>query len=370
MNTKSQERSNNTMDKIIIFLLLNITIVFLLVVVLYIRIIIIPFYKKIYLFSDKCVIVLRYIKTIQKFIVIDINHNAQKCENITKAKIIYKPLNSIFTHFDSSFHATIYTVYKTHKTKDFSIKTSEHQKFFTYRYGHIIYTPYNKIAIVYSIKERNETPEHTLKIIESAQYALSEILIKANVLNDDDTGEHLRRMGAFSTYLAYKYATTYNTVSMDFVNKIRIYAPLHDVGKIGLPDSLLKTPSRYTNEQRRLMQRHVVIGAQLLSDKHIDKIARNIALYHHERWNGSGYVIGLTGNQIPLEARIVMIADVWDSLIHKRVYKRAFSEEYSINEIVSNANILFDKVLVDLFFSDMDILRKINHETLFSIDVN
>ncbi len=106
-----------------------------------------------------------------------------------------------------------------------------------------------------------------------------------------------------------------------------MYASLHDVGKVGLPDSLLKKPGKYTPEEFIAMQEHVVIGGRMLESDEIDPMARNVALYHHEKWNSSGYVHQLAGEAIPLEARIVTIADVYDALTSKRVYKEAFTDE-------------------------------------------
>ena len=116
----------------------------------------------------------------------------------------------------------------------------------------------------------------------------------------------------------------------EFVQKIKLYASLHDVGKVGIPDSLLKKPGKYTPEEFIAMQEHVRIGYQILSTTEMDEMAGNIAFYHHEKWDGSGYVSKLSGEDIPLEARIVALADVYDALMSKRVYKDEFLEDKTL----------------------------------------
>ena len=182
--------------------------------------------------------------------------------------------------------------------------------------------------------------------VESMTIALVNALENANLYNDSDTGNHIKRIGEYSALLAEQYGC-----DRDFVKRIKLYAPLHDVGKVGLSDSILKKPGKYTDEEFRQMQDHVVIGARMLESDDIDSMARAIALYHHEKWNGAGYVNRLAGEAIPLEARIVAVADVYDALISKRVYKAAFSEEKADSIIRAEAGTHFDPGIVETFFA-------------------
>ncbi len=188
--------------------------------------------------------------------------------------------------------------------------------------------------------------EEKTKKIEHITIALVNALENANLYNDSDTGSHLKRIGAYSTFIAEQFGC-----DRDFVKRIKLYAPLHDVGKVGLPDTLLKKPGKYTAEEFTAMQEHVVIGARMLGSDNIDVMARNIALYHHEKWEGTGYMHYLTGEDIPLEARIVTIADVYDALISKRIYKEAFPEEKADRIIREESEKHFDPKIIECFFT-------------------
>lgn len=181
--------------------------------------------------------------------------------------------------------------------------------------------------------------------IEKLNFCMVSALENANTYNDTDTGFHIRRVASYSALLAEKAG-----VSPKLVNKIRLYAPLHDIGKVGIPDRILKKPDMYSPEEFELMKQHVTIGAEMLSGKGFDEVARNITLYHHEKWDGSGYLQGLKGEEIPIEARIVAIADVYDALSTRRSYKNAFSEEKTDQIIKKEAGNHFDPRLIDVFF--------------------
>jgi putative two-component system response regulator len=137
---------------------------------------------------------------------------------------------------------------------------------------------------------------------------------------------------------------------------LELAATMHDTGKIGIPDEILKAPRRLTDEEMTIMKTHTSIGEQILSqsDTPVFQLAAEDALRHHEKWDGSGYPDGLTGSDIPESARIVAIADVFDALTMKRVYKKAWSIDEALNELKTNANSHFDPNLVELFFSIKD----------------
>ena len=199
-----------------------------------------------------------------------------------------------------------------------------------------------EIHLTYLVEEKTQK-------LQKMTLAMVTALENANLFNDDDTGNHIRRVSEHSAILAEGYGC-----SFDFIKKIRLYASLHDVGKVGIPDAILKKPGRYTVEEFKIMKAHVDIGVRMLSNNEIDDMARNIVRYHHEKWDGSGYLKGLKGENIPLEARIVSLADVYDALVTKRVYKNAFSEEEADRIIREGSGTHFDPKLVEVFFKNKD----------------
>lgn len=201
--------------------------------------------------------------------------------------------------------------------------------------------------------------EEKTKKIERTTSALVTALENANFYNDSDTGDHIKRVGEYSALLA-KHAGQ----DAEFVKRIRLYASLHDVGKVGLPDALLKKPGKYTGDEFEKMKEHVLIGARMLDDSELDEMAKNIAKYHHEKWDGTGYVEGLAGDSIPIEARMVALADVYDALGQKRVYKDSFPEDEIDAIIEENRGRQFDPLLVDIYLDKKDEFLRI--KTMFS----
>ncbi|MCB2183552.1 MAG: response regulator [Desulfobulbaceae bacterium] len=187
------------------------------------------------------------------------------------------------------------------------------------------------------VDEKTET-------IEKMTLSLVSVLEDANLANDDDTGNHIRRVSEYSALIADAYGA-----DREFVKRIRLYASLHDVGKVGIPDAILKKPGKYTRDEFELMKEHVVIGFGMMDNAQIDPMAKNIARYHHEKWNGTGYVDGLQGEEIPLEARIVALADAFDAMTTKRVYKEAFSVAKAEEIITRERGEHFDPRVVDAF---------------------
>ncbi|OKY76410.1 MAG: hypothetical protein BM485_04015 [Desulfobulbaceae bacterium DB1] len=183
-------------------------------------------------------------------------------------------------------------------------------------------------------------------IIEKMTMGLVTVLEDANLANDDETGNHIRRVSEYAALLAEAYGA-----GRDFIKRIKLYSSLHDVGKVGIADAILKKPGRYTPEEFDAMKQHVLIGHRMLDNAEIDPMARNIAFFHHEKWNGSGYISGLRGEDIPLEARLVALADVFDALTTKRVYKEAFPLAKAESIILEERGRHFDPRVVDAFFS-------------------
>jgi len=205
-------------------------------------------------------------------------------------------------------------------------------------------------------KHLSHLVEEKTKKIEKITFSMVSALENVNLLNDTDTGFHIKRVSEYSALLAEKYG-----FDREFIKKIKLYASLHDVGKVGIPDGLLKKPGRYTDEENKQMQQHVVTGYRMVDNAEISEMAKNIVLYHHEKWDGSGYVHRLKGEQIPPEARLVSLADVYDALVTKRVYKPAFPEEKADMIIRESSGGHFEPHIVDLFFENKKKILEIRN---------
>ena len=163
---------------------------------------------------------------------------------------------------------------------------------------------------------------------------------------DDNTHEHTQRVGDLAARLARHLGHEDRTVWL-----IRQVAPLHDLGKIAVPDSVLLKPGRLTHEEFEVVKTHAVLGARVLAGSESDllRAAERAVRSHHERWDGTGYPDGLAGNDIPLEGRLVHVADVFDILVHERPYKESWTVEAAAEEIRSGAGTQFDPDVVRAF---------------------
>ncbi len=194
-------------------------------------------------------------------------------------------------------------------------------------------------------------------------------LAKLTESRDPETGNHLERIARYSTRLAAALRRRpgfAERITPSFVRLIGISSALHDIGKVGISDSILLKPGKLDPEERSVMQRHAVIGGQCirkiemrLGSSNFLEMAREIAFHHHERWDGQGYPEGLQGEQIPLAARIVAVADVYDALSTKRVYKEAFPHERCVQTIREEAGRQFDPALVEVFLAIHEDFRDI-----------
>ena len=176
---------------------------------------------------------------------------------------------------------------------------------------------------------------------------------------DEDTGDHILRMSRYSTFLAEKLG-----LPPDEVQNIRYAAPMHDVGKIGTPDSILLKSGKLTDQEFELMKMHTTIGAKILgnSKAKILQVAEQIALSHHEKWNGKGYPLGLTGENIPMVGRIVALADTFDALTSKRPYKEPYPVAIALEIIKKERGQHFDPDVVDVFLENIDEILEIKSE--------
>ena len=182
--------------------------------------------------------------------------------------------------------------------------------------------------------------------LDEARFDLLKRLAVAGEFRDDETDHHAQRIGHTSALLASCLG-----LSAREVNRIRHTAPLHDIGKIAIPDAILLKPGRLTPEEFETIKTHPVVGARILggSRSGLLRAAAQIAAAHHERWDGRGYPKGLAGEAIPLSGRIVAVADVFDALTHERPYKRAWPAEEAAAEIISQSGRQFDPTVVAAF---------------------
>jgi HD-GYP domain-containing protein (c-di-GMP phosphodiesterase class II) len=184
------------------------------------------------------------------------------------------------------------------------------------------------------------------KRVVEGQNEVLERLAGAAEFRDDDTGRHTRRVGDVSARIAKALGFDDGRVEL-----VRRAAPLHDVGKIGIPDGILLKPGKLTDRELAVMRTHTTIGARILTGGQSDIVtmAEHIARSHHERWNGTGYPDGIQGERIPIEARIVAIADVFDALRSDRPYRKAWSLELVLDEIRRLRGSHFDPTIADVF---------------------
>jgi putative two-component system response regulator len=175
-------------------------------------------------------------------------------------------------------------------------------------------------------------------------------LLEASKLKDNDTGNHIKRVGEYVRAMAERlYGNQqYPEIDREFIDNIHFLAPMHDVGKIGTPDDILNKEGPLEDWEWEIMKEHTINGAYILSSYPVP-MAKTIALFHHERWDGSGYPYKVAEKMIPLPARLVSIADVYDALRMKRSYKEPYSHEATVKVITTGRGRNFDPDLVDQF---------------------
>lgn len=209
---------------------------------------------------------------------------------------------------------------------------------------------------------------HIDRLIEASVYSLAELAES----RARDIGGHLRRMQEYSKFVAETYMRKKNQSEYfisTFIDDLYLSTLLHDVGKVGIPDGILFKPGRLSPEEFSVMKLHAVIGqktiqkAQMrLGDGSFLTMGVSIAGYHHERWDGTGYPEGLKGEDIPLAARIVSIADVYDALNSPRVYKEAWSHDKTVEYMVNGSGTQFDAELIKVFLEEEKRFEKIREE--------
>ena len=209
--------------------------------------------------------------------------------------------------------------------------------------------------------------ERKNKTIVMMQSGLIMCLADMVECRDKDTGNHIRKTVAYCSIIAsqmQKLGYYKEQLTDEFVENLLYAAPLHDIGKIHIPDSILLKNGKLTDEEFAIMQNHTTFGAEMIEkvsefvpeSKYLEE-AKKVAKYHHEKWNGTGYPEGISGEAIPLSARIMAVADVFDALTSKRSYKKAFSFDKAIEIIKEGKNTHFDPLVVDAFLAASDIIQ-------------
>jgi len=211
-------------------------------------------------------------------------------------------------------------------------------------------------------KHLEELVQEKVKEISASQMATIHALVKSAESRDDDTGAHIERTSTFCKIIADKLFETgiyANLIDETYSDNVSKASPLHDIGKVGIKDAILLKPGKLTEDEFEIMKTHVCIGYETLASVgklHPENMfiitGIDIARYHHEKWDGSGYSEGLSGENIPLSARIMAVSDVYDALRSRRVYKEPFSHERTSSIIEEGSGNHFDPILVDIFLKN------------------
>ena len=209
----------------------------------------------------------------------------------------------------------------------------------------------SKETLELAVKKRTQELN---KSIESLLYSLA----LAGELKDDETGKHVLRVGKYAKILAQGYG-----LPVELAKMLEQAAPLHDIGKIGIPDKILLKPARLDSSEREVMNQHTTFGHELIGDNSsiLIQMAQSIAVSHHERWDGTGYPNKLKGESIPIEGRITAIADVFDALTTARPYKKAWSFEQAAHYIADESGQAFDPALITVFKENINEISQICH---------
>jgi len=217
-----------------------------------------------------------------------------------------------------------------------------------------------KETLEHEVEQRTKELEETLKLAKKTEYEISIRLGLASEFRDLETGGHIKRMSHYSRILAELYG-----LPKDECELILYAAPLHDIGKVGIPDRILLKPGRFEGNEFEIMKQHAVLGAKMLEgadDFPVLKAGHIIALQHHERWDGNGYPSNIKGEDIHLYARIIAVADVFDALSSKRCYKKPMDLETVLKIMKEDAGTHFDPALVSLLLDNLDQFLEIQEK--------
>ena len=274
---------------------------------------------------------------------------------------IVKPINSIA-------HVSRHSGYDTPEARDKWIRMLDMLDIRTGDEIETLYEEYKKAAhqTVRYIEELQHKSEQLTKL----QNGLIMVLADMVESRDQCTGDHVFKTAAYTEIILWqmkKEGFYGDLLSEKFIDEVVNSAPLHDVGKITVSDTILNKPGRLTDEEFRIMQRHTIEGGKII-DKAIELVdedtgylteAKNLALYHHEKWNGKGYPEGRKGEEIPLSARVMAVADVFDALVSRRSYKEPFTVDKAFDIIREDAGSHFDPLVAKAFLNAQDEVRRI-----------
>jgi len=210
------------------------------------------------------------------------------------------------------------------------------------------------------VNKRTKELQAILALAKRTEYEISVRLGRASEFRDLETGGHIKRMSHYSKLLAHLYG-----LGDEECELILYAAPLHDIGKVGIPDSILLKPGRFEGNEFEIMKQHAALGAKMLEcadDYPVLRAGHLIALEHHEKWDGSGYPNGKKGKDINLYARIITIADVFDALSSKRCYKEPMPLERVLEIMKQDAGVHFDPELTQLFLDNLDQFLEIKEK--------
>lgn len=209
----------------------------------------------------------------------------------------------------------------------------------------------NVTALEDAVDERTHELKDAVESLQQAQEETVRRLSRVAEFRDDQTGEHIQRMAHYCHLLGCKLG-----LPSELCELLRIASPLHDVGKVAIPDGILLKEGPLTVEERRMMERHAEIGHQMLagSGQKLLDFAAMLALTHHEHFDGSGYPRGLVGEAIPIEGRIAAVADVFDALTSDRIYRTAFTVPEAVNTLRQRRGTHFDPEVLDAFLDSLD----------------
>lgn len=216
----------------------------------------------------------------------------------------------------------------------------------------------SQLALYNQARHLEDLVQQRTQEINDTRLEIIRRLGRAAEYKDNETGMHVIRMSWFAKFLAQCISQPDEWCELLFNA-----APMHDIGKIGIPDHILLKPGRLNEAEWEVMKRHAEYGAEIIGEHQSDilKMAKEVAISHHEKWDGTGYPYGLSGENIPLSARIVAIADVFDALTSERPYKKAWPEEEAIKLLRSESGKHFDPNLIEPFISVLPQIRDIQN---------
>lgn len=227
--------------------------------------------------------------------------------------------------------------------------------------GKIIPFPPQQEKLVSSLASQAVVAIENAELTESLKQAHLDTIFRLGMAaeyRDKETANHLKRMSYYSALIARELGWSAEKVDMIFWSSL-----MHDVGKVGIPDGILQKPGPLNSEERRLMEYHTIIGANILKDSEaaVLKQSRIIALAHHEKYDGTGYPRRIKGTEIPIEGRITILADIFDALSSKRVYKEALEEKEVLKILQEGRGSFFDPQILDIFLAHFTEVREIKN---------